>query len=184
MKEVSDMDKKNEMELLILENNKLKEDYKYLHNLYQSEIVGLNFRLFFKRKIKAMLTEGIFNFFKRKIKNLINLIVRKLKNLLRPVKRLLEHILYYNQLRRIISKNKGKKIIVFYPGYDFNMAMYQRPQHIASQFAKKNYLYFYCTLNINDNGRGFLEIEDGLYITNLFHILKKMNRKFIKEESV
>jgi len=82
------------------------------------------------------------------------------------------------QLRKILKENKDKEIILFYPGYEWYMKMYQRPQHIAVQMAKKNILYFYCTQNYTDNIHGFKKIQDNLYITDQLWLLKKHLPKY------
>lgn len=165
-------------EELVEKNKKLESDYYYLNKLYNEKIRAISIFKFFKKKTSFLLKEGLFTFLIRKIKKYLRKVKTTVKIILRPIKRVFESLLYHFELKRILQENKGKKIVVFYPGYDFNMAMYQRPQHIASQFAKKGYLYFYCTLNISEKVHGFQKIEEGLYVTNQFNILKKMKLKY------
>jgi len=73
-------------------------------------------------------------------------------------------------LQNILINNK-KKIIVFYPTYDWKIPLHQRPQHFASEFAKAGYLVFFCTQNFYDDVMGYEEIESGLYITNQYKTL-------------
>jgi len=76
-------------------------------------------------------------------------------------------------LTEIIDQNKQNRgIIVIPPTVDWNLPLYQRPQHMALHLAKLGYLLFYCTSNSHsDNCRGFSKIEDNLYLTNQFRLI-------------
>jgi glycosyltransferase involved in cell wall biosynthesis len=73
-------------------------------------------------------------------------------------------------LQNILINNE-KKIILFYPTYDWKIPLHQRPQHFATEFAKAGYLVFFCTQNFYDDVVGYEEIESGLYITNQYKTL-------------
>lgn len=75
---------------------------------------------------------------------------------------------YSGQLADILEKHAGKRIIVFPPLVDWDLPLFQRPHHIASRLARRGYLYFYCTPNGYDGINGFVEVEDGLYVTDQF----------------
>ncbi len=77
-----------------------------------------------------------------------------------------------NELKSILKKHKGKTVIIFPPIMDWNIPLFQRPQHLAKNLAKFNLLYFYCTKNIQyDSVNGFEEIADGCYLTNRFDLV-------------
>ncbi len=82
------------------------------------------------------------------------------------------------QLNEILSKNKYKGIIIYPPTLDWNIPLFQRPQHIALQLARKGYLFFFCTNNDHyDKVDGFQEVETNLYLTDRFDLLiKKLNK--------
>jgi len=79
----------------------------------------------------------------------------------RSNKKLLTSILTFN----------NKKIILFYPTYDWKIPLHQRPQHFASEFAKAGYLVFFSTQNFYDDVMGYEQIESGLYLTNQYQAL-------------
>lgn len=79
------------------------------------------------------------------------------------------------QLKKIIKGHEGKEVIIFPPLLDWNIPLFQRPQHIALNLAKQGYLYFFCTSNHYDQISGFnLYAEDNsLYITDQYELLMK-----------
>lgn len=177
---------KNEKELikqLEQENNELKnrlkklnEDMDYIRIYYNGELERINFERFARLNYRYLRNHGVFKYLfqvLRAIKNLICKFFSKLKNKMQR-----ERKVYKKELKKILKENRGKKILLFYPGYDWYMKMYQRPQHMAIHFAEENCLFFYCTTNINDNIDGFKKIKDGLYITNLYDYLKKKLPKY------
>ncbi|MED4730174.1 glycosyltransferase [Aneurinibacillus migulanus] len=107
------------------------------------------------------------------ISELLRRISRKLRNKF-------EHKIYTfrdrKQLQKILEDNIGKKIIVFPPLMDWNVPLFQRPQHIAHNLAKEGFLYFYCTGNLQyDNVYGFQQISNNCYLTNRYDLLLKVN---------
>jgi len=85
-------------------------------------------------------------------------------------------------LKCILKEHKGKPIIVFHPLLDWNIPLFQRPQHIAHRLAEEGYLYFYCTINAYDNVQGFKQYDksDSLYITDQYELLlKKIDKKIM-----
>lgn len=80
------------------------------------------------------------------------------------------HFLHYKEFDAIIKENLSKKIIFFdfFPGW--TGLMFQRPHHMAMQFAENNYLYFYYDPHII----GFKKIQDGLYLTNRYDLFAQM----------
>lgn len=101
------------------------------------------------------------------------------------VKRLVNIFLkgYYDkkhkkELNSILQKHKDKKIIIMPPLVDWNIPLYQRPQHLSKNLAKNGVLYFYCTNNgLYDNINGFKEIVNGCYLTNRFDLVDAIEQK-------
>lgn len=161
----------------IKENDELKrrlekvtEDFEYAKRCYGQQLERIDFERFLRLNYRYLRANGLFKYLwqvLRAIKKMFSLFFRKVKRLLTQRK-----INYKRELKKILKENKGKKIILFYPGYEWYMKMYQRPQHMAIHFAEKDYLFFYCSTNINDGIDGFSKITEGLYITNLYEYLR------------
>ena len=81
------------------------------------------------------------------------------------------------QLARILEQHQGKPIIVFRPLLDWNLPLYQRPQHMAKCLAELGFLYFFCTVNNFDSVEGFNEVADGCYVTNQFELVDRLPRR-------
>ena len=72
------------------------------------------------------------------------------------------------QLDEILMENEGRPIILSLSFIDWKVPLYQRPQHIAIQLAKKGFLYFYNTRNYFDFMDGYKKIGENMYLTNRF----------------
>jgi glycosyltransferase involved in cell wall biosynthesis len=72
------------------------------------------------------------------------------------------------EFKNILSKNSGKSVILSLSFIDWDVPLYQRPQHIAIQLAKQGFLYFYHTRNYYDYINGYKHIGDNMYLTNRF----------------
>jgi len=86
---------------------------------------------------------------------------------------------YRNKLWRILAENPGKPIIVFRPVVDWNLPLFQRPQHVAKGLADQGFLYFFCTTNGFDAIHGFTKVHDGCYITDQFELVDQIEGKKI-----
>lgn len=86
---------------------------------------------------------------------------------------------YYHkrELRNIIHAHKGMHVIIFPQLVDWNIPLFQRPQHIALNLAKQGFLYFYCTPNVYDKVNGFSQISDNCYITNRYDLVQNLKIK-------
>ena len=82
------------------------------------------------------------------------------------------------QIEKILEDNKDKPIILSLSFIDWNVPLYQRPQHIAIQLAKQGFLYFYNTRNYYDYIDGYKHIGENMYLTNRFdELLDKIDSK-------
>ncbi len=83
----------------------------------------------------------------------------------------------------LLSSHKGNEenILVYPPTVDWNIPLFQRPQHLALQFSKLGYLFFFCSPNGSyDNVNGLERVADNLYLTNNYHMLiKNISRGWI-----
>jgi len=176
------------IEELMLENKKLKDkiakietklvlkekEIEHLKYFYFLENQKINIERFVRLNVHYIRTNGILKYIASVFKSIFKIFglgIKKVWYKFFPRPELV-------QLRKILKDNKDKEIILFYPGYEWYMKMYQRPQHIAVQMAKKNILYFYCTQNYTDNIHGFKKIQDNLYITDQLWLLKKHLPKY------
>lgn len=75
------------------------------------------------------------------------------------------------QLRKILANSKFDRIVVSLSFIDWNVPLFQRPQHIAKQLCKQGVLYFYHTRNYYDRVSGFQKIEDNLYLIDDFDLV-------------
>lgn len=113
---------------------------------------------------------------KHGFKALINKISKKFKKIFYPF---IFRGYYEWKLNRILNENKDKPIIIFAPIVDWNIPLFQRPQHIALNMSKNGYLYFYCTTNYYDNIYGFKKVKgyEDLYITDQYNLLRRISRE-------
>lgn len=69
--------------------------------------------------------------------------------------------------RVLARRDQYKGIFVQEVVIDWDVPLYQRPQHIACAFGRLGYLVIYKTLNFsNDNVNGFREVADNVWLTN------------------
>jgi len=170
-----------EIEELKSENGRLreqlkknKEDFDFALKNYNEEMDKINFERFARLNVYYIRKHGIFNYIGKVFQSIFKVIGLFFKRLGKKIKARKTK----KELKKILNSHKGKEIMVFYPGYDWYMQMYQRPQHMAIHFAKKDILFFYCTINANDRVEGFEKITDNLYVTNMFEYLKKKLPKY------
>lgn len=77
-------------------------------------------------------------------------------------------------LERILGAHAGMPVIVTRPLLDWDVALFQRPHHLALTLSRCGFLYFYVTDNwANDNILGFRQIGSNLLLTNRADILEQ-----------
>jgi len=75
-------------------------------------------------------------------------------------------------LETILEKHSKQIIIILPPLVDWNIPLFQRPQHLAQNIAKYNILYFYTTsAKLYDSVNGFKKISENCYLTNRFDLV-------------
>ena len=104
-----------------------------------------------------------------------NTILKTQKKISEKFTKIIHEYSHKRKLKKILEKHKNKVIMVTPVIVDWNIPLFQRPQHLAMNLAKKGILYFFCTDNWSyDNVNGFEEIVDGCYLTNRFDLVDKI----------
>lgn len=77
---------------------------------------------------------------------------------------------YGREIEKFISSiNEGSNKIILFPYVvDWNIPLFQRPQHLAKCFARENYTYLFFTGNTFDQVKTYYEVERGLYVVNKY----------------
>lgn len=100
---------------------------------------------------------------------------------------------YEGILNTILEDNWDcKDIIIFAPSVNWNISLFQRPQHLALQFSKKQILTFYLEPENSQSKAGFRKLQDRLYVCKVpvatFRMIKKpaviflsYNKRYVKE---
>lgn len=78
-----------------------------------------------------------------------------------------------NNINEILSKNEYSRIIVWRSPFGWNVPLFQRPQHIARQFAKQGCLVFYEVSPKTDKVIYISEVEENLYLINYDNYVQK-----------
>lgn len=80
-----------------------------------------------------------------------------------------------------VQKHSKQNKIIALPTVDWNLKLYQRPQHLAICLSKLNNFYIYGTYNYkDDNVNGFLEINKNLIVTDKYrYFLSKKNNYYV-----
>ncbi|MEM4326200.1 MAG: glycosyltransferase, partial [Candidatus Pacearchaeota archaeon] len=92
-----------------------------------------------------------------------------------------------DKLEEIINSkiNNLREIIIYPPAVDWNLPLFQRPQHLAIQLSRLGCLYFYCTANHTyDNIKGFLEYNNNLFLTNRYDLVINKLKGWILVSSI
>lgn len=92
----------------------------------------------------------------------------RMKNIL-PSDQYQDNDLSWEEFQQLVLSNRASYKGIFITEFtiDWNVPLFQRPQHIASAFAKLGYLSIYKTMNLShDKVNGFRKISENLWITN------------------
>ncbi|MCP3774581.1 glycosyltransferase [Paenibacillus sp. MZ04-78.2] len=152
-------------------NNVISSKENELNNIYLShfwKIAKVYYRIrdnfFIFKIVKSLKNNGL--------KTTIKKIGKKFKKIYINTKYSSE---YEYKLSLIIKENKNKPVIVFPPLLDWNIPLFQRPQHMAINLSDNDFLYFYCTINHYDDVKGFCNVEgyNNLYLTDQYELLLK-----------
>ncbi len=90
--------------------------------------------------------------------------------------------LHEKKLSEILDRFNGDVIFILPPVVDWNIPLFQRPQHLARKIAEHGALYFFCTPNSKyDNVDGFLEISKNCFVTNRFDLVDRVSLSGVKK---
>ncbi len=96
-------------------------------------------------------------------------------------------VLFTKKIDKLIKhiNKKADKIILFPYVVDWNIPLFQRPQHIARCLAQQGYTYIFFTGGTYDNISSYEKKEENLYVVNKIYMkdfLKKINvsNKFVQ----
>ena len=73
--------------------------------------------------------------------------------------------LYRRQLQEVLAKVERRKgVIIFLPSIGWNINLFQRPHHLAREFARRGYISIFDSSNSEDDVKGFKEIKPNLFL--------------------
>lgn len=78
-----------------------------------------------------------------------------------------------------LKHQKLKGIFVQAPVIDWEVPLFQRPQHLAIAMAKRGYLVFYCTSNTYDVVKGFIEVYPNVFVTDDIDLCLKLENAVV-----
>jgi len=111
-------------------------------------------------------------------KGLKNVLYYGLKQLVNKIDKIHSLTKHQDELTRILETYPNQSIMILPPLVDWNIPLFQRPQHLARNIAKQDILYFFCTPNgLYDNIDGFEEVSAGCYITNRFDLVDQIESR-------
>lgn len=140
-------------------NNYLQQ----LNSIYNSKLWLLP-KTYYNFRNKDLLINKTINYTKLHGKKAL---LKKVKQKVLKVNEKSQKEKYMDQFLKILKKNPNKEIILFPTLVDWNIPLFQRPQHIALNMANQGYLYFFCTNNIIDTVDGFDEVSKNCFVTNV-----------------
>ncbi|MBE6141208.1 MAG: glycosyltransferase family 1 protein [Firmicutes bacterium] len=86
---------------------------------------------------------------------------------------------YHKIINDILTNNKYERIILWRSSFGYNVELYQRPQHIANNLAKKKCLVFYEVTTMSDKIKTLKKENNNLYLINFNNIA--LNKIIMKE---
>lgn len=103
-----------------------------------------------------------------KIKKIPKKLSTLLKRIKSKVKREYLKLINKKQIETLITEinNQNKPTIIFLNVVDWNIPLFQRPQHIARYMSKEEYNYLFFTGNIYDDILTYEKKDDNLYVVN------------------
>ena len=85
---------------------------------------------------------------------------------------------YTSEIRKILNQDYDR-IILWRSSFGYNVPLFQRPQHIANNLAKKGCLVFYEVTTMTDNVKTIKKHSENIYLTNFNNVL--LNKILMKE---
>ncbi len=76
------------------------------------------------------------------------------------------------ELKSILKQHPTQTIVILPPLVDWNIPLFQRPQHLAKSMSQHNILYFYTTSSkLYDRVNSLQQISENCYLTNRFDLV-------------
>ena len=69
-------------------------------------------------------------------------------------------------IERILARDTYDRIVIWRSSFGWNVPLYQRPQHIFTNFAKQRTLVFYEVTRFTDDVKRMKKQADNLYLVN------------------
>ena len=94
----------------------------------------------------------------------------KLKGIIKGIPQTLIKHRALKQIKKNIESYqlKGRTTFIYPPTIDWNVPLFQRPQHLSLQLSNKGHLVLFFTPNYKDKVIGLKKVKDGLILSPLF----------------
>lgn len=86
----------------------------------------------------------------------------------------------YAYIKKLCANPKYKNVFIFFPYYEWNVPVFQRPQQIALSLSKRDdILYLFCSGNFHHDYymRLYKKINDNLYVITDYAFIKNLDIK-------
>lgn len=106
-----------------------------------------------------------------KFRNFLGKIKRFILRIINKIKKVYYKQVYKKDIQQLVESinSNNKKTILFLNVVDWNIPLFQRPQHIAKSLSNQGYNYIFFTGNIYDDVKSFEKKDDNLYIVNGYY---------------
>lgn len=88
---------------------------------------------------------------------------------------------FQKEIENILKNSNYDRIVLWRSSFGYNVPLFQRPQHIASNLSKINSLVFYEVTTMTDKVKTLKKHQDNLYLFNYNNVL--LNKILMKELS-
>lgn len=86
---------------------------------------------------------------------------------------------YHEEIRKILTKEKYDRVILWRSSFGYHVELFQRPQHIANNLSKNKCLVFYEVTTMTDKVKTIKKHNDNLYLMNFNN--KALNKILMQE---
>lgn len=86
---------------------------------------------------------------------------------------------YHEEIRKILTKKKYDRVILWRSSFGYHVELFQRPQHIANNLSKNKCLVFYEVTTMTDKVKTIKKHNDNLYLMNFNN--KALNKILMQE---
>lgn len=86
---------------------------------------------------------------------------------------------YHEEIRKILTKEKYDRVILWRSSFGYHVELFQRPQHIANNLSKNKCLVFYEVTTMTDKVKTIKKHSNNLYLMNFNN--KALNKILMQE---